>query len=206
MWCHFGIDVQGSSCSPFCPAQPSTQRPARAMAALQADDENQDAGPSRQSNEPSDTANPPLPAVSRENILFLGLRRSGKSSIVNVVYKSLAPDDSLFLESTLRCQACDVDTFQLMRIWDGTGAELEGAALGQQQPLQPQPQQQQPVNGTTQRQEQGKNIGSTESKKGKAACGTNGQLYWTECGAVVFVIDSQVSKTRSQGGRRSSKF
>lgn len=96
---------------------------------------------------------------SKGNILIMGLRRSGKSSIVEVVYKSLPPDDSLFLESTLKCQPLDVDTFQPVRIWDGTG-NTDG--------------HDDKANG-----------------RGRAAWGTGGQLYWVECSAVIFVIDSQ---------------
>lgn len=115
-----------------------------------------------------------------ENVLILGLRRSGKSSIINVVYKSLSPDDSLFLESTLKCQYFDVNTFQKVRIWDGTGGDLEASSLATSQQHQ---------NLSKDRLKQ---TSIDNDPRGKLAWGSSGQLYWTECAALVFVIDSQV--------------
>ncbi|PWN37955.1 uncharacterized protein FA14DRAFT_142678 [Meira miltonrushii] len=121
-----------------------------------------------------------------ENILILGLRRSGKSSIVEVVYKSLPPDDSLFLESTLKCTPFDVNTIQPVRIWDGTG-NAESSALTAQQSQGSQARTSKSAgNGS------GQSSGNTtKSVKGKHAWGTGGQLFWVDTSAVIFVIDSQ---------------
>ena len=122
-----------------------------------------------------------------ENVLILGLRRSGKSSIVEVVYKSLPPDDSLFLESTLKCTPFDVNTIQPVRIWDGTG-NAENNSLTAQQTQSSQAR----VSKTT-----GNGVGQSSgngtdgSVKGKHAWGTGGQLFWVDTSAVIFVIDSQ---------------
>lgn len=119
-----------------------------------------------------------------ENILILGLRRSGKSSIVEVVYKSLPPDDSLFLESTLKCTPFVVNTIQPVRIWDGTG-NAESSALTAQQS--------QGAHGRSSKSAgNGQSDGSTTGNvKGKHAWGTGGQLFWVDTAAVIFVIDSQ---------------
>ncbi|MCO5573435.1 hypothetical protein L7F22_027206 [Adiantum nelumboides] len=121
-----------------------------------------------------------------ENILILGLRRSGKSSIVEVVYKSLPPDDSLFLESTLKCNPFDVNTIQPVRIWDGTGnAESSALTTQQSQTSQARASKSAAVNAS------GQSSGESANAKGKHAWGTGGQLFWVDTSAVIFVIDSQ---------------
>lgn len=59
----------------------------------------------------------------KPRILLMGLRRSGKSSIQNVVFHKMAPNETLFLESTATIFRDDVssDTFINFQIWDIPG-------------------------------------------------------------------------------------
>jgi Ras-related GTP-binding protein C/D len=125
--------------------------------------------------------NAAVDAADAENVLILGLRRSGKSSIVEVVYKSLSPDDSLFLDSTLKCHPLLANTFQPVRIWDGA------SNIDKQGPAQRHEGQQTGAAASSSKK------GGSDAR-GEAAWCTGGQLYWTECAAVIFVIDSQVGE------------
>lgn len=71
-------------------------------------------------------------AVARRKVLVLGPRRAGKSSVIKVVYESLAPNDTLFLASTTKPRKVQVDPFQSLEIWDMPGSALQqwGTAAG----------------------------------------------------------------------------
>lgn len=105
----------------------------------------------------------PLPP---QNILLLGLRRSGKSSLLSVVYKALPPHETLFLDSTLRSHSLDVCAWEPVRFWDGPGLSASAAEA--------------PAGAAA----------AAAQEKGKAT-GTAGALDWTQLGAVIFVIDAQ---------------
>lgn len=106
------------------------------------------------------------------NVVVLGLRRAGKSSILSVVYKSMPPDDTFFLVESSSSKGkpapIDVDAFLKMRFWDGIDAPTTSANLIAQ------------------------NSHESGDERGRIAYGTAGQLYWTQCSAIVFVIDAQV--------------
>eukprot|EP01028_Stygiella_incarcerata_P004824 TRINITY_DN2096_c0_g1_i1.p1 TRINITY_DN2096_c0_g1~~TRINITY_DN2096_c0_g1_i1.p1 ORF type:complete len:346 (-),score=81.05 TRINITY_DN2096_c0_g1_i1:259-1296(-) len=59
----------------------------------------------------------------RPRILLMGLRRSGKSSIVKVVFQKMSPHETLFLESTSRIVRSDVanNSYVQFQIWDFPG-------------------------------------------------------------------------------------
>lgn len=57
----------------------------------------------------SSTQSAPLPRV-----LLMGTRRSGKSSIIKVVFNKMSPHETLFLESTSEIRVRDIVTSQLM--------------------------------------------------------------------------------------------
>lgn len=59
------------------------------------------------------------PALLPPQILLLGLRRSGKSSLLQVLYNHLPPNDTLFLESTLKPYSVRLDLWGPCNIWDG---------------------------------------------------------------------------------------
>ncbi|PWN93597.1 hypothetical protein FA10DRAFT_298969 [Acaromyces ingoldii] len=105
------------------------------------------------------------------NVVVLGLRRAGKSSILSVVYKSMPPDDTFFLVESSSSKGkpapIDVDAFLKMRFWDGIDAPTTAANLIAQ------------------------NSHESGDQRGRIAYGTAGQLYWTQCSAIVFVIDAQ---------------
>lgn len=113
-------------------------------------------------------------------MLILGLRKAGKSSSFQVVYESLNPEDALQegVTQAHKSEPYNVDAFHCMRIWDGTNNLLSA----------PKPTQQE--QGTNSRGRPGNTV---DARKGSTAFGTAGQLYWTECSAVIFVVDSQVS-------------
>lgn len=116
------------------------------------------------------TVSPPAPpAPPRQNLLLLGVRRSGKSSILNVVYRNLPPNDTLFLDSTLRAYTLDIDVWEPLRVWDGPGGSSSTAAKADV---------------------------AVEAVVGAAT----EELHWTQIGAVVFVIDAQVSHYVVVGG------
>lgn len=54
-------------------------------------------------------------------MLLMGQRRSGKSSISSVVFHKLAPNETLFLESTARIQKDTMASFMDFQVWDFPG-------------------------------------------------------------------------------------
>eukprot|EP00762_Andalucia_godoyi_P002168 ANDGO_02473.mRNA.1 GTP-binding protein gtr2 len=60
---------------------------------------------------------------SKPRILLMGLRRSGKSSIVRVVFQKMSPHETLFLESTSRIVRSDIanNSFVQFQVWDFPG-------------------------------------------------------------------------------------
>ncbi|KAJ3412348.1 hypothetical protein HDV05_000945 [Chytridiales sp. JEL 0842] len=64
----------------------------------------------------SSTTSPEKP-----RLLLMGLRRCGKSSIQNVVFHKMSPNETLFLESTTRVGKDDVISFVDFEIWDFPG-------------------------------------------------------------------------------------
>ncbi|ORY77774.1 Gtr1/RagA G protein Gtr2 [Protomyces lactucae-debilis] len=63
---------------------------------------------------------PPGPR-SKVKLLLLGLRRSGKSSIQKVVFHKMAPNETLFLESTGEIIKENVSSFIDFQVWDFPG-------------------------------------------------------------------------------------
>ncbi|KAF7968799.1 hypothetical protein HWV62_29266 [Athelia sp. TMB] len=59
--------------------------------------------------------------VQRTKILLLGLRRAGKTSILNVLFNKLAPKQSFYLETTMRITKHTIDTVIPLEIWDCPG-------------------------------------------------------------------------------------
>lgn len=119
-------------------------------------------------------------SVKRDNVLILGSRKAGKSSSFQVVFESLNPEDALQegVTQTHKSEPYDVDTFHRMRIWDGTS--------NFNTPSKAPPNN---IATTSKVRRNGENC----DEKGLAAFGTAGQLYWTECSAIIFIVDSQVS-------------
>ncbi|KAJ2991317.1 hypothetical protein HDV02_003856 [Globomyces sp. JEL0801] len=58
---------------------------------------------------------------SKPRLLLMGLRRSGKSSIQNVVFHKMQPNDTLFLDSTSKVSRNDVLSFIDFDLWDFPG-------------------------------------------------------------------------------------
>lgn len=65
----------------------------------------------------------PHPEEQKPKILLMGLRRSGKSSILKVVFHKMSPNETLFLESTTKIIKDDISnsSFVQFRIWDFPG-------------------------------------------------------------------------------------
>lgn len=63
------------------------------------------------------------PDEQKPKILLMGLRRSGKSSILKVVFHKMSPNETLFLESTNKVVKDDISnsSFVQFRIWDFPG-------------------------------------------------------------------------------------
>ncbi|KAI9330346.1 ras-related GTP binding C, isoform CRA_a [Zopfochytrium polystomum] len=59
-----------------------------------------------------------LDSALKPKVLLMGLRRCGKSSILNVVFHKMSPNETLFLESTTRVGKGDVVSFVDFQIWD----------------------------------------------------------------------------------------
>ncbi|XP_065063043.1 ras-related GTP-binding protein C-like isoform X1 [Rhopilema esculentum] len=59
----------------------------------------------------------------KPKILLMGMRRSGKSSILKVVFHKMSPNETLFLESTTKIIKDDISnsSFVQFRIWDFPG-------------------------------------------------------------------------------------
>jgi len=58
---------------------------------------------------------------AKPRLLLMGLRRSGKSSISNVVFHKMPPSETLFLESTTRIQKDFIHSFMDFQVWDFPG-------------------------------------------------------------------------------------
>ncbi|KAF8632193.1 hypothetical protein AX15_001959 [Amanita polypyramis BW_CC] len=72
--------------------------------------------------------------VKRTKILLLGLRKSGKTSIQQVIFNNLPPKQTFYLESTMRIVRHSVDTVIPLEIWDTPGnitVEALGVSLSQ---------------------------------------------------------------------------
>ncbi|KAG8930196.1 hypothetical protein FRC01_003165 [Tulasnella sp. 417] len=62
----------------------------------------------------------------RAKVLITGLRRSGKTSVQEVVFNSLPPKDSFFLEATSKITKLDIDSMVAFQLWDCPGSrEIE---------------------------------------------------------------------------------
>ncbi|KAJ3912975.1 Gtr1/RagA G protein Gtr2 [Lentinula edodes] len=59
--------------------------------------------------------------VSRTKILLLGLRRSGKTSIQQVLFDSMTPKETFYLDATMRTVKHTYDTIIPLEIWDCPG-------------------------------------------------------------------------------------
>ncbi|KAL7942048.1 Gtr1/RagA G protein conserved region domain-containing protein [Trichoderma barbatum] len=62
-----------------------------------------------------------VPEKGKPRLLLMGQRRSGKSSISSVVFHKLAPNETLFLESTARIQKDTMASFMDFQVWDFPG-------------------------------------------------------------------------------------
>ncbi|KKA30090.1 hypothetical protein TD95_004570 [Thielaviopsis punctulata] len=63
----------------------------------------------------------PAQFKGRPRLLLMGQQRSGKSSIASVVFHRLAPQETLFLESTTRIQNDQMTSFMDFQVWDFPG-------------------------------------------------------------------------------------
>ena len=61
------------------------------------------------------------PTTGKVKLLLLGLRRSGKSSIQKVVFHKMAPNETLFLESTGEIMKENISSFIDFQVWDFPG-------------------------------------------------------------------------------------
>ncbi|KAI0707184.1 Gtr1/RagA G protein conserved region-domain-containing protein [Earliella scabrosa] len=59
--------------------------------------------------------------VARTKVLLLGMRRSGKTSIQQVLFNNLAPKETLYLETTTQVTKHHFDTVIPLEIWDCPG-------------------------------------------------------------------------------------
>ncbi|KAM6504488.1 Gtr1/RagA G protein Gtr2 [Amanita muscaria] len=72
--------------------------------------------------------------VKRTKILLLGLRRSGKTSIQQVIFNNLSPKQTFYLESTMKIVRHTIDTVIPLEVWDTPGnitIEALGTSLSQ---------------------------------------------------------------------------
>ncbi|CDU26315.1 related to Ras-like G protein RagD [Sporisorium scitamineum] len=144
--------------------------------------------------------------TKRLQVPVIGLRRSGKSSILNVVYNELHPDDTVFLESTTKPSFILSDSFLPIRIIDTPsrvllgdvrlekGIPLSAATGARAGPPPPVPARNAPAptqlhNGAA--ASGGAGNTASGSAAGSIAANTPELLAWTDVSAVVFVIDSQ---------------
>ncbi|TEB27062.1 Gtr1/RagA G protein Gtr2 [Coprinellus micaceus] len=67
--------------------------------------------------------------VQRTKVLLLGLRRAGKTSILEVLFNQLPPKQTFYLETTMRIVKHQVDTVIPLEIWD-TPANVTAENLG----------------------------------------------------------------------------
>lgn len=57
----------------------------------------------------------------KPKLLLMGLKRSGKSSISSVVFRKMAPQDTLFLEATTTIHKESMQSFMDFQVWDMPG-------------------------------------------------------------------------------------
>jgi Ras-related GTP-binding protein C/D len=55
---------------------------------------------------------------TEKTLLLMGPSRSGKTSIANVVFKKMQPNDTLFLDSTLKITKSTINSFIKFQVWD----------------------------------------------------------------------------------------
>ncbi|KAF9532469.1 Gtr1/RagA G protein conserved region-domain-containing protein [Crepidotus variabilis] len=67
--------------------------------------------------------------VARTKILLLGMRRAGKTSIQQVLFKNLPPKETFYLETTMRIVKHRIDTVIPLELWD-CPANTTVASLG----------------------------------------------------------------------------
>ncbi|KDR78844.1 hypothetical protein GALMADRAFT_244470 [Galerina marginata CBS 339.88] len=75
-----------------------------------------------------------MDAIPRTKILLLGLRRAGKTSIQQVLFNNLPPNQTFYLETTMRIVKHSIDTVIPLEIWDcpaNTTVESLGVPLSQ---------------------------------------------------------------------------
>ncbi|KAI9297458.1 ras-related GTP binding C [Neoconidiobolus thromboides FSU 785] len=58
---------------------------------------------------------------NNQRLLLMGLRRSGKSSIFQVVFHKMGPNETLFLESTSKVTKDNITSFINFQVWDFPG-------------------------------------------------------------------------------------
>ena len=147
---------------------------------------------------------PPLATLRMETkrlqVPVIGLRRSGKSSILNVVYNELHPDDTVFLESTTKPSFILSDSFLPIRIIDTPSRVLlgdvrleKGIPLSTATGARAGPPPPVPARNAPHPSPAHNSLGNTASVSvaGALAPITSEMLAWTDVSAVVFVIDSQ---------------
>ncbi|ESK94019.1 gtr1 g protein gtr2 [Moniliophthora roreri MCA 2997] len=86
------------------------------------------------SSRPSQNASKASSTMARTKILLLGLRRSGKTSIQQVLFNDLPPKECFYLDATMRIVKHTYDTIIPLEIWDCPGnitVETLGAPLSQ---------------------------------------------------------------------------
>ena len=132
----------------------------------------------------------------RLQVPVIGLRRSGKSSILNVVYNELHPDDTVFLESTTKPAFILSDSFLPIRIIDTPSRVLLGdVRLEKGIPLAPAtgaragPPPPVPARNAPPSQHNGH--ANSAASGSSATPAVPEMLPWTEVSAVIFVIDAQ---------------
>ncbi|ETS62107.1 hypothetical protein PaG_03667 [Moesziomyces aphidis] len=130
--------------------------------------------------------------TKRLQVPVIGLRRSGKSSVLNVVYNELHPDDTVFLESTTKPNFILSDSFLPIRIIDTPsrvllgdvrlekGIPLAPANAARVGPPPPVPARNAPLQSS-----------NATASNAPAAAAAPELLLWTDVSAVVFVIDAQ---------------
>ncbi|TFK27789.1 Gtr1/RagA G protein Gtr2 [Coprinopsis marcescibilis] len=87
--------------------------------------------PSNNNHRPKTSNDRPLGQQNapRTKILLLGLRRAGKSSILEVLFNDLPPKQTFYLETTMRITPRQVDSVIPLEIWD-TPANVTIETLG----------------------------------------------------------------------------
>ncbi|KAG8925924.1 hypothetical protein FRC03_005652 [Tulasnella sp. 419] len=58
----------------------------------------------------------------RAKVLVTGMRRSGKSSVQQVVFKNVPPKDTFYIETTTRLTKMNIDSMVALQFWDCPGS------------------------------------------------------------------------------------